>query len=312
MAEGTWSQKLVWLIQYAALRLVETALQCFPMEANLRTARWAGDLLFWLDRTHRERALENLRASFPGAREGALRQIARRSCEHLIMVGAEVLCLPRLMQFNRFLEYVDVSGCTESIRYVAGGNPCLLITGHFGNWEMVGYAMAAMGFPSTAIARPLDNPYLNDYILRLRQRTGQKILFKQGMTEEALGELRRGRPLAFIADQDAGRRGFFVDFFGRKASAYKSIAYLALEENVPIFVGGAYRTLDRFHYRIVMIDAIYPDAYPRSLDGAMAITQRYTTALERLVRLAPDQYLWVHRRWKTRPPLERSAAAETM
>ncbi|HUU32383.1 MAG TPA: lipid A biosynthesis acyltransferase, partial [Phycisphaerae bacterium] len=109
------------------------------------------------------------------------------------------------------------------------------------------------------------------------------------------------------------------DFFGRKASAYKSIAYLALEENVPIFVGGAYRTLDRpayrtgrFHYRIVMIDAIYPDAYPRSLDGAMAITQRYTAALERLVRLAPDQYLWVHRRWKTRPPLERSAAAETM
>jgi len=302
---ATWPQKLIWLLQYAALRLVETALQCFPIETNLRTARWAGDLLYWLDRKHRERALGNLRASFPGAPEKVLRRIARRSCEHLVMVGAEVLCLPRLMQFNRFLDLVDISGCLPSFRHIAAGRPSILVTGHFGNWEMVGYAMAAMGFPPTSVARPLDNPYLNEYILRLRERTGQKILFKQGMTEEALGDLRRGRPLGFIADQDAGRRGFFVDFFGRKASAYKSIAYLALEENAPIFVGGAVRERGRFRYRIVQTDAIFPSEYPKGLDGAVAITARYTAGIERLVRTAPEQYLWVHRRWKTRPPEER-------
>ena len=298
-------QELIWRLQYVALRMVEAALQCFPIDLNLMTARLAGRLLYRLDRTHRERALANLRASFPGAAESHLEALARRSCEHLIMVGAEVLCLPRLMQFNRFLDYVDIRQCLPSFQHVAAGRPAILVTGHFGNWELVGYSMAAMGFPPTAIARPLDNPYLNDYILRLRERTGQRILFKEGMTEEALGELRRGRPVAFIADQDAGRRGFFVDFFGRKASAYKSIAYLALEENIPIFVGGAYRLGPGFRYRVVMLDRIEPADYPRSLDGALAITARYTAAIEQVVRLAPEQYLWVHRRWKTRPPEER-------
>jgi KDO2-lipid IV(A) lauroyltransferase len=126
------------------------------------------------------------------------------------------------------LDYIDISGCLEPFQYVAAGNPVILVTGHFGNWEMMGYSMAAMGFPPTAVARPLDNPYLNDHILALRQRTGLKILFKEGMTDEAMADLRRGRPLGLIADQDAGRRGFFVDFFGRPASTYKSIGLWAM------------------------------------------------------------------------------------
>ncbi|KPJ74348.1 MAG: hypothetical protein AMS14_05575 [Planctomycetes bacterium DG_20] len=307
---GSWRQRAVWLLQYAALRVVETALQCFPIDTNLASARLAGDLLYWFDRRHRRRALGNLRASFPEASERALRRVARRSCRHLIMVGAEVLCLPRLMQFNSFLKYANIDGCLKSLPYLAGDAPCILVTGHFGNWEMVGYALAAMGLAPTSVARPLDNPYLNGYVLRLRQRSGQKILMKFGVTDEALAELRRGRHLAFIADQDAGRRGFFVDFFGRKASAYKSIAYLAMEQNLPILVGGAYRVGDRFRYRMVMTDAIHPDAYPKGVDGAMAITQRYTAAIERLVCHAPEQYLWVHRRWKTRPPQERQERRE--
>jgi KDO2-lipid IV(A) lauroyltransferase len=302
-------QKLVWLLQYVALRLVEMLLQCFPIDANLTTARLAGRLMYRLDRRHRERALANLRASFPGTDEKTLERLARQSCEHLVMVGAEVLCLPRLVHVNTFLRYADISQCLSSIQHVAAGRPAILVTGHFGNWEIVGYSMAAMGLPPTAIARPLDNPYLNAHILRLRERSGQRILFKEGMTEEALAAMRRGRPVAFIADQDAGRRGLFVDFFGRKASAYKSIAYLALEENTPIFVGGAYRTGPRFHYAVVLVDTIDPAEYPRSVDGALAITARYTASIEKLVRLAPEQYLWVHRRWKTRPPEERKAAA---
>jgi KDO2-lipid IV(A) lauroyltransferase len=303
-------QKLVWWLQYVALRAVEMLLQCFPIEDNLKAASLVGDLMYFLDRKHRERALENLRASFPAASDAELRRIARKSCEHLIMVGAETLCMPRLMQFNKYLDYIDISGCIEPFQYVAAGNPAILVTGHFGNWEMMGFSMAAMGFPPTAVARPLDNPYLNDYIMGLRQRTGLKILFKEGMTDEAMADLRRGRPLGLIADQDAGRRGFFVDFFGRKASAYKSIAYLAMEENIPIFVGGVYRVGPGFRYRIEMTDRIMPGDYPKDIDGAVAITQRYTTGIEKVVRIAPEQYLWVHRRWKTRPPEERKAAAE--
>jgi KDO2-lipid IV(A) lauroyltransferase len=300
-----WRKRAIWLLQYAGLRLVETAVQCFPIDTNLATARLAGDLLYRLDARHRRRAIRNLKASFPDLSDAAARRLARRSCQHLIMVGAEVLCMPRLMHFNSFFRYADISGCLESLPYIAGEKPCLLISGHFGNWEMVGYALAALGLPPTSVARPLDNPYLNRYIQALRARTGQKILMKFGVTEEAMAELDAGRNLGFIADQDAGRRGFFVDFFGRKASAYKSIAYLAMERNLPILVGGACRVGDRFRYRLVMTGAVFPQDYPAGVDGAQAITQAYTSAIERLVRLAPDQYLWVHRRWKTRPPEER-------
>jgi len=305
-----WWKQAIWRGQYMALRLFEMVLQCFPIDANLGTARVAGTLLYWLDKRHRQRAIRNLKASFPGLTDAAARRIARRSCQHLIMVGAEVLCMPRLMHFNSFFRYADIRGCVESLPYIAGERPCLLVSGHFGNWEMVGYALAAMGLPPTSVARPLDNPYLNEHIQALRARTGQKILLKFGVTGDALAELEAGRNLGFIADQDAGRRGFFVDFFGRKASAYKSIAYLAMERNLPILVGGAYRVGRRFRYRLVMTGAVHPEDYPAGVDGAHAITQAYTSAIERLVRLAPEQYLWVHRRWKTRPPEERKRRRE--
>jgi len=306
---ATLRQRIIWRLQYYALRFVEMGLQCFPIDTNLKSARLAGDLLYRFDKRHRDRAHENLRASFPGASEAAIRRVARQSCEHLIMIGAETLCLPRLMRFNRMLDLVDISEIIAPFQYTASKKPVILITGHFGNWEMVGYTMATMGFPPVGVARALDNPYINDYILRLRERNGLKILFKQGMTDEAIATLRENRILGFIADQDAGRRGFFVDFFGRKASAYKSIAYLAMEMNVRIYVGGAFRTGNKCRYRFVMTDVIDPADFPKSVDGAMAITQRYTTGIEKVVRMAPEQYLWVHRRWKTRPPEERKAAA---
>jgi len=307
---NTIRRQIIWLLQYGTLRFVQMLLQCFPIDTNLRTARLAGTILYWLDRRHRRVALENLRASFPGTEERALRHLARRSFQHTIMVGAEVLCAPRLAQFNSFFRHVELgSGMDAVLDLLASNRPCIVVGGHFGNWEVGACMMAAVGFPTTSIGRPLDNPYLDRHIRKIRESSGQRILSKHGMTEIAFEELREGTRLAFPADQDAGRRGFFVNFFGRKASTYKSIAYLALEARSPIIVGGAYRMGNRFRYRAVVTDIIDPAEYTKDLDGAIAITQRFTTALERVVRMAPDQYLWIHRRWKTRPPEEHSAAA---
>jgi KDO2-lipid IV(A) lauroyltransferase len=298
---------IVWLLQYWALRVVQCLLLCFPIDANLATARIAGDLLYLLDKRHREIALRNLRASFPEKGEAELRRIARESFQHMIMVGVEVLCMPRLVQFNSFTHHVEMEpGTLRALGLIVGG-PYIIVGGHYGNWEISTYFLSTMGLPPVSVGRPLDNPYLDRHIRGIRERSGQRIISKFGMTREAVGLLRQGRGLAFPADQDAGRRGFFVDFFGRKASVYKSIAYLALQERVPIIVGATYRAGKRFHYRANAIDVIDPAEYEVSRDGALAITQRYTEALERLIRIAPGQYLWVHRRWKTRPPEERKA-----
>ena len=161
--------------------------------------------------------------------------------------------------------------------------------------------MAALGFPNSAVARPLDNPYLNEYLLGVRQKNGMTILDKAGATTEIEPLLARKGAVGFIADQDAGRRGCFVDFFGRKASTYKSIALLAMSHNVPIVVGYGRRLDEQYHFALGVRRVIHPEDWADKDDPMFWITQEYTKALEEIIRTAPEQYLWGHRRWKHRP-----------
>jgi KDO2-lipid IV(A) lauroyltransferase len=121
--------------------------------------------------------------------------------------------------------------------------------------------------------------------------------------------LESGAGLCFIADQNAGSKGLFVDFFGRQASTYKSIGLLAIHHEVPIIVGCARRLSDRFDYEIVVNRVIHPSEWTGRDDELMWITQEYTRAIEEFIRVDPSQYLWVHRRWKTRPKDEAADVA---
>jgi KDO2-lipid IV(A) lauroyltransferase len=135
-----------------------------------------------------------------------------------------------------------------------------------------------------------------------------RIITKWGATERMAKVMQAGDMLGFIGDQNAGDGGLFVPFFGRLASAYKSIGLLAMNYDAPIICGYARRTPGprrRFHYRIGAADIIYPRDWARRPDPLYYITARYTRAIEHMIRLAPDQYLWVHRRWKSRPRHER-------
>src|SRR5437660_12058458 len=114
-----------------------------------------------------------------------------------------------------------------------------MLTGHYGNWEILGYVLATIGFPTSSVARPLDNRYISDYVFGVRERTGQRIIAKKGATDEVTDVLAKKGVVAFTADQNAGSKGIFVDFFGRKASAYKSVGLLAMEYDVPVVIGYA-------------------------------------------------------------------------
>jgi KDO2-lipid IV(A) lauroyltransferase len=108
--------------------------------------------------------------------------------------------------------------------------------------------------------------------------------------------------LATLGDQDAGPKGLFVDFFGRPASTHKAVALLALEHHVPLVVIGTPRVGEPMRYHITVEDVILPEEYEWQPDAVRAITQRFTDALERIIRRYPEQYLWLHRRWKNQPP----------
>ncbi len=173
-----------------------------------------------------------------------------------------------------------------------------MVTGHFGNFEVGGYALGILGFPTYSVARKLDNPYLDRYLARFRGATGQHLIPKNGGYDQILNVLAGGGTMAFLADQYGGEKGCWVEFFGRPASAYKAIALLALEHDAPLAVCYARRLDGPMRFEMVT----HGLADPRDTRGDVAavhdLTQWYTRALEEGIRQAPDQYWWLHRRWK--------------
>lgn len=288
--------------QYAALRWVSSALNCLPPEVAFAGANLVGDLFYVFDKKHRDRAQGNLRRSFPDMPEREVRRVARGSMRSLMALGVEVMFTPRLVRLNSFRRIVDMGDFRQALDLMLGRHRGLImLTGHYGNWEVLGYVLAVLGFRTVSIARPLDNPHVNDYVLGVRERQGQLIIDKKGATDTIQRELERGGMVGIIADQNAGPKGMFVDFFGRKASAYKSIGLLAMNFDVPIVVGYARRKPGRYAFTMGTQDVILPEEWKREADPLRYITQRYTSAIEAFVREDPTQYLWVHRRWKTRP-----------
>ncbi len=289
-------------LTYLALRLVAMALHCFPVDLNLQTAKLIGTFMFLLDRRHRERAMGNLRRSFPDLPDSQRRQLARRSMQQLVMLAVEVLFTTRLIRLDTWARYCTLANFPQTLGLLLDRRRGLImLTGHYGNWEILGYVLATIGFETTSIARPLDNPYVNEWLLGVRERQGQRIIAKTGATSEVTDVLSRCGTVGFIADQNAGSKGIFVDFFGRQASTYKSIGLLAMQYEVPVVIGYARRLGNRFRFELGVQDVIDPADWKDQPDPLRYITQRYTRGIENIVRNDPGQYLWVHRRWKTRP-----------
>jgi KDO2-lipid IV(A) lauroyltransferase len=165
--------------------------------------------------------------------------------------------------------------------------------------------LAVLGYPVAGVARPLDNRPLNEWLMGIRQQRGLQIITKWDATQSMQQVLDNGGALGFIADQNAGDRGMFVPFFGRLASTYKSIGLLAIAREVPIICGYARRIGPGCRYELGAADVIYPQQWAGQPDPLYYVTARYVRALEQIVRYCPQQYLWMHRRWKSRPRFER-------
>ncbi len=291
-------------IQYLALRFLVIFLYLFDIQTNLNTACFLGRLLWKYYHRGRKRALDNLRASFPEKSEQWICQTGRRSFEHIVMLAIDVLFTPRLVKKYNWRDYSRYKNVERAKWLMKEGKGLLLVTGHYGNFEIIGYLMALFGFNIYSIARPLDNKFISNYLYGVRERTGQKIIDKKGAAELMGNISSSGATLCFIADQDAGQKGLFVDFFGRKASTYKSIGLLAITYNLPIVVGYSRRIDNRFYFEMRATRIILPEEWADKDDPLRWVTSEYTRAIEQFAREDPTQYWWVHRRWKHRPKEE--------
>jgi KDO2-lipid IV(A) lauroyltransferase len=267
-------------------------------------------LAYRVDRRHRLVAEENLRHAFPGQlTPPQIDRMVQRTYRHFCGVMLEIIHLPRKLNPYNWFKYLQIPRNRELVDLLLSGRPLLIVTGHFGNWEIGGYGLGLLGFTAHAVARPLDNPFLDQYLRRFREGTGQKLLAKHGDFAKMESILDSAGIIATLADQDAGQRGLFVDFFGRPASTHKAIALLALEHHAPLIVVGCRKIAEPMKYELFMENCILPENYESRPDAVAAITQEFTKALERIVRLAPDQYFWLHRRWKHQPARARRKVA---
>lgn len=287
---------------YVAVRITVGIAQALSIEQSYRFADRLAALIYRLDGRHRKVALENLRLAFGDEYDDAGRdRIVRGVYRHFCRVLMEMLHIPRKLHMTTWRDRIELTGHAPILERLLDGGPLIMVSGHFGNWEMCGYLFGVFGFPPHSVARTLDNPYLDRFLNTFRERTGQRLIPKKGGSEQLMDVLRAGGVVSFLADQSAGERGLFVDFFGRPASTHKGIALLAIEFGVPIVVGGARRIGPGFRYEIECEEIIEPSEWTGSTDDVRIITQRFTSAIERIIRRAPEQYLWLHRRWKHEP-----------
>jgi KDO2-lipid IV(A) lauroyltransferase len=294
--------KVVDCLVYVVVRLIVCAIQILPYRLACDVAEALAWVAYHVNGRHRRVAADNLRHAFPGRySEAEIDRMVRAVYRHFLTLLVDIIHVPRLLHPQNWRRHVEMETQQWS-HWLLMGRPLLLVTGHFGNWELGGYALGLLGVHTYAIARTLDNPYLDRFLRRFRERTGQKLLAKKGDFDQMQAILASGGVLGTLADQDAGQRGLFVDFFGRPASTHKAVALLAIEHRVPLLVVGMPK-LDgpALRYRVVIEDVILPEDYADRPDAVRSITQRFTTALERLVRQWPTQYFWLHRRWKHQP-----------
>ena len=273
-----------------------------PPAAGLVAGRRVGDLLWWLLPGRRRRTLDNIRLSLGrDMTPPEIGRLGRRSFQHLGMNLIEA-CRYFLRPTEVMLSQVHVEGVEHLQSAAARGRGVLVLTAHYGNWELLAAAHGLTGLPLSIVIRPLDHPVLDELAARFRRRSGAELIVKRQAVREVLQALRRGRMVGILLDQNATRaEGVFVPFFGVAASTSKGLAVLALRTEAPVVPVFLRRTADGRH----CMDVSAPLEPPADGD-VVAYTARFNRVIEGAIRRAPEQWLWMHARWRTRPPEARS------
>jgi len=307
--------KLRQLFEYTFFLTLLFVVKCLPIRATVALANglaWIVHYLVPKKMTRYAVSRENLRQAFGDSlSDPDADRIIHGMWRHLFRMVVEMVQLPRRFRLATCSEVLEFERRNDCVRAMCSGRPVLFLGGHFGNWEISVNTFGHFGFPMGVVARPLDNPYLHQWFKSFRESTGNSLILKTGAGVELSNIMENGGMASLLCDQDAGRTGAFVDFFGRPASTFKSIALLALQYNALVVVGGAWRLPDAaqrdarwIRFNLATQDVIDPADY-QGPNAVVELTQRFTSSLEALIRKAPEQYFWVHRRWKTPPDARR-------
>lgn len=293
---------------YLGLRILICIVQAVRIETCASVAQFLGWLFADALRVRRKDIDANLAHAYPDWSLARRRRVAREMWQHLFLFVAEIAHIPRKIHDTNWRDFVELQNSVAAVRLLLSDRPVMLVTAHLGNFELAGYILGILGFPTYSVARKLDNPYIDRFVNRFRGLTGQYIVPKKGGYEQIVRVLDSGGTMSFLADQYAGTKGCWVEFFGRPASAHKAIALLAFDNNAHVAVGCARRLGQPLRYVLDIKATLDPSDPASEMGGVRPLTQWYTSQIEAMIRDAPEQYWWLHRRWRDNRRPRRSQA----
>ncbi len=294
---GTWRDRWIYWIVSA----FGWWCRCLPKKWALHLGWGIGMLYYHLVKKRREIALSNLHKAFSKHfTSSQCQEICKASFINVGKTCVEFLRFPKLNIENIWRE-VTVEGAENLHTALAKGKGAIVFLPHFGNWELLSLVYGAL-IPdrAKAIAFPLKNAMLNAYIWRYRELMRLKLIPRNQAIRETLRALRNNEAVGFFADQNAGPEGVFVDFLGRPASAARAPVVLARKTGTPLLFSLSIRQPDDRH-RVHISTPIYVEASDDSERDVEVYTTQMLKQLETYIRKYPEQWLWLHNRWKTRP-----------
>ena len=294
-----FSQRVLQWLAYIGVRLFV----CVTQAVRIETCEALADFLAWLAherlRLRHQVIDENIAHAFPQLSPKQRHRLGRAMWRHIFLLACELVHAPRKIHRTNWRDFVRTRNIEDEIRLLWDERPVIVVSGHFGNFEVGGQISALLGYPTYTVARTLDNPWLDRFMNRFREATGQYILPKKGSSFQVDQVLRSGGTLVLLGDQSAGPKGCWINFFGRPASCHKSVALFSLTQNAPMVFAYAKRLGRPMRFELGVLGVYDPE-----VDGVKdveTLSQWYSGLLEDVVRTAPDQYWWLHRRWKEPP-----------
>ena len=297
--------KVRQILEYAAMRAAMGVASRLPEQIAYPIAGGLGGLYLRFSKRRQEIALRTLRNAFPDRSDAELLRHAKRGTGNLLKVALDVARAGRFIKSGRFLERMDLSG----FEWAKRPGPWIGVTGHLGSWEAASVAMALSGYQVHVVARLMKNPRAQAWLARSRRACGIHLHDRRGGIRAVTTALQHGAVALQAIDQNQRLRGVFAPFFGELASCERAAATLAVRKGYPILVGSCTRVGQGFRFKFEIEDVVEPEQSGDIDADVLATITRMNQVMETLIRRYPDQYLWIHDRYRTRPPEEKAAAA---
>jgi len=284
-----------WLIEAVLFVLLSLPLAALPFKLLVKTGELLGILVFSVWSSRRRVAIENIKLSALGSQLSA-ENIARESFKNLGRSFSEILKIYYGMG-KRIIDSVEIEGAENLNKAKSKGRGVLFITGHCGNWELTPLAVSVKLTDTSVVARPINNPYLNKLVERIRQRYGNTVIYKQGALKAIMKKLREGGCVGILMDQAVlSDEGFVIDFLGRGAWTTKMPALLARKTGAAVLPAFIHRT-DKGH-KVKIYPEIKLSAGENKENAILEDTMNFSGFIENYIREHPSEWLWIHKRWK--------------